>query len=132
MTGNFLQENPARNAWREAVMEVADKARAVMPDGSSRIAAAVKIVLSGEVELLEDGTAKVCSQSNGKMEYHVAHGACLCKDFAKAPYSYCKHRLSHAIYGHAKVLTATKLQQLDAPQEPLTTPVLPPEPPRHC
>jgi hypothetical protein len=58
-------ENPARKAWREAVTEVAEKAKATLPACPGRIDAAVKIVLAGDVELLDDGTAKVASQSDG-------------------------------------------------------------------
>jgi hypothetical protein len=83
--------NPAHQAWREAVAEVADKAKAKLPECSGRVDSAVKIVLAGDVELLSDGTAKVASQSNGTTAYHVVNGECSCKDFAKAPHQLCKH-----------------------------------------
>jgi hypothetical protein len=51
----------------------------------------VQIVLNHDVELLEDGKAKVASQSNGQVVYHVVNGACTCKDYAKAPSNWCKH-----------------------------------------
>ena len=38
-------ETQARKAWREAVAEVADKARAKLPECSGRVDSAVKIVL---------------------------------------------------------------------------------------
>jgi len=56
-------DNPARQAWREAVAEIAEKAKATMPQCNGRVDSAVKIVLAGDVELLADGKAKVASQS---------------------------------------------------------------------
>src|SRR5215470_2437351 len=86
-------ETQARQAWRQAVAEIAEKARTKLPECSGRVDSAVKIVLAGDVELLADGTAKVASQSNGTTAYHVVNGECSCKDFPKAPHSFCKHRL---------------------------------------
>jgi hypothetical protein len=83
--------NPARKAWRDAVAEIADKAKAKLPECNGRVDSAVKIVLAGDVELMADGTAKVASQSNGTAEYLVVNGECTCKDFAKAPHGFCKH-----------------------------------------
>jgi hypothetical protein len=104
---------PARQAWRQAVAEIADKAKAKLPECSGRVDSAVKIVLAGDVELQADGTAKVASQSNGQTAYHVVNGECSCKDFAKAPHNFCKHRLSAAIVRRAKELTKARLTQLD-------------------
>src|SRR5215813_4371792 len=103
-------DNPARTAWRDAVAEIADKAKAKLPECNGRVDSAVKIVLAGDVELLADGTAKVASQSNGTTAYHVVNGHCDCKDFAKAPHGLCKHRLSAAIARRAQELTKAKLE----------------------
>src|SRR5215468_8253122 len=103
----------ARQAWREAVAAIAEKAKAKLPECSGRVDSAVKIVLAGDVELQADGTANVASQSNGSTAYHVVNGHCDCKDFAKAPHNFCKHRLSAAIVRRAQELTKTKLEQLD-------------------
>src|SRR3989475_13217690 len=113
LDGKPLPETPARQAWREAVTEIADKAKAKLPECSGRVDSAVKIVLAGDVELLADGTAKVASQSNGTTAYHVVNGHCDCKDFAKAPHSFCKHRLGAAIVRRAQELTKARLTQLD-------------------
>src|SRR5215831_2631816 len=78
-------EQTTRHVWREAVAEIADKAKAKLPECSGRVDAAVKIVLAGDVELLSDGTAKVASQSNGTTAYHVVNGHCDCRDYDKAP-----------------------------------------------
>ena len=53
----------ARAAWREAVAEIAVKAKDTLPDCAGRVDRAVQIVLNHDVELLEDGKAKVASQS---------------------------------------------------------------------
>jgi hypothetical protein len=104
----------ARAAWREAVADIAEKAKAKLPECSGRVESAVKIVLAGDVELQADGTAKVASQSNGSTAYHVVNGECSCKDFAKAPHQFCKHRLSAAIMRRAQELTKQRLAQLDS------------------
>src|SRR3989454_9647649 len=116
-------DHPARQAWREAVAEIADKAKAKLPECSGRIDSAVKIVLAGDVELQADGTAKVASQSNGSTAYHVVNGECSCKDFAKAPHNFCKHRLSAAIARRAQELAKAKLEaatngQAEPPSHP--------------
>ena len=74
-------DNPARQAWREAVAEIAEKAKATLPECNGRVDSAVKVVLAGDVELMADGTAKVASQSNGSTAYFVVNGECSCKDF---------------------------------------------------
>jgi hypothetical protein len=112
-----------RTAWREAVAEIADKAKAKLPECNGRVDKAVTIVLNGEVELLPDGTAKVASQSNGATTYHVVNGECSCKDFTKAPHQLCKHRLSAAIARRAQELTRAKLDtpatgQAEPPSQP--------------
>src|SRR5215467_5419109 len=95
-------EQTTRQAWREAVAAIAAKAHEKLPECAGRIDSAVKIVLAGDVELLPDGTAHVASQSHGSTTYQVVNGACACKDFAKAPHSYCKHRLSAAMARRAQ------------------------------
>ena len=91
LDGKPLPETPARQVWREAVAEIADKTKAKLPECCGRVNAAVKIVLAGDAELQADGTAKVASQSNGSTAYQVVNGHCDCKDFAKAPHNLCKH-----------------------------------------
>jgi hypothetical protein len=114
LDGKPLPEHPARKAWREAVVEIAKKAKVKLPECNGRVDSAVKIVLAGDVELQADGTAKVASQSSGSTVYHVVNGHCDCKDFAKAPHNFCKHRLSAAIVRRAHELTKQRLEQLDS------------------
>jgi hypothetical protein len=63
-------ENVARAAWREAIQEIAEKAKATLPECDGRVDRAVAIVLNHDAELLEDGKAKVASQSNSTVVYH--------------------------------------------------------------
>ena len=90
--GKALPDSPARTAFREAVAEIAEKAKITLPDCIGRVDSAVKIVLNGDVELFPDGTAKVASQSNGTTKYFIVNGECTCKDYPKAPSFWCKHR----------------------------------------
>src|SRR3989442_981381 len=107
-------ENPARRAWREAVVEIAAKAKAALPEAvHGRIEKAVQIVLNGDVEVLPDGKTKVASQSNGTTQYVVCNGTCECRDFPKAEGGLCKHRISSALYKRALALAKQKLAQLD-------------------
>src|SRR5262252_10749395 len=97
-TVNFDQQlTDTRQVWRESVLSVAEKAKVALPACQSRIEKAVALVLAGDVEVLGDGTARVASQSNGQTVYRIVNGHCDCKDSPKAPQSWCKHRLAHAI-----------------------------------
>src|SRR6266581_7521680 len=104
-------EHAARTAWREAVQEIAERAKATLPKCNGRVDAAVKIVLAGDVELLDDGKSKVASQSNGQVVYHVVDGECTCKDFPKAPSGWCKHKIAAGLFKRATALVQRKLPQ---------------------
>ena len=122
--------NPARVAWREAVAEIADKTKATLPQCNGRVDSAVKIVLAGDVELLEGDTARVASQSNGQTVYHVVNGECTCNDYPKAPSGWCKHRIAAGMQKRASALAKHKLAQLDgASNGQAATPPSQPEPP---
>src|ERR671930_1349306 len=108
LDGKPVPEHPARQAWRQAVAEIAEKARAKVPECSGRVDSAVKIVLAGDVELMPDGTARVASQSSGTVNYHIVNGHCDCRDYEKAPHNFCKHRLSAAIARRAQELVKAK------------------------
>jgi hypothetical protein len=104
-------ENAARAAWREAVAAIAVKAKATMPACNGRVDRAVQMVLNHDVELLADGKARVCSQSNGQVVYHVVNGECSCKDYPKAPSGWCKHRIAAGLYKRAQALVQRPLAQ---------------------
>ena len=46
---------PARRAFRQALNDVVERAKAALPDSHSRIDKAVQIVLAGDVTMLPDG-----------------------------------------------------------------------------
>src|SRR5215510_438053 len=108
---------PARITFREAVLQVADKAKAVLPDNASRIDKAITLCLQGLVEIV-DGKCRVASQTNGKTIYHQVNGTCTCLDFTqeRAPNGFCKHRLAHELYRRA-----TEMVQVQEPVSPKPT-----------
>src|SRR6266704_2426849 len=116
-------ETTTRQAWRAAVAEIASKAQEKLPECAGRVESAVKIVLADDVELQADGTAKVASQSNGSTAYHVVNGHCNCKDFAKAPHGFCKHRLSAAIARRAQELVTATLAAATPASQPTPAPL---------
>lgn len=93
-----------RQAFRQAVAAVAEKAKATLPDSASRIDKAVALVLNGEVTLREGTTATVGSLSDVMTTYEVRVGYCSCKDFDQAPGGLCKHRLAAAMQRRAQEL----------------------------
>jgi hypothetical protein len=107
-TWTHSSDNPDRKAWRDAVAEIADKAKARLPECNSRVDKALVLVFNGDVELLPDGTAKVASQSNGTTAYVVCNGTCECKDFPKAPSGWCKHRIAAGMQKRATALMQRK------------------------
>jgi hypothetical protein len=126
-------DTPARAAWRQAVADIAAKAKAKLPECTGRVDAAVKLVLAGDVELLADGTAQVASQSHGTTAYHLVNGHCDCRDYAKAPHNFCKHRLSVAMARRAQELVTAQARngQVDVPPAPAPAqPDAPGEPPQ--
>ena len=63
LDGKPLPEPPARKAFRDAVAQVAEKAKQTLPECNGRVDAAIKLVLADDVTLLADGTAQIGSQS---------------------------------------------------------------------
>src|SRR5215510_15219078 len=116
-------DNPTRQIWRDAVAEIAERAKQTLPECNGRVDRAVKLVLAGDVELLQDGTAKVYSQSHGTTQYVLVNGECPCKDYPKAPSHWCAHRIAA---GLAKRASALAQQLLEAQAEsPRPEPVSP-------
>src|SRR5436309_8017551 len=101
--------SPDRTVWREAVQDIAEKAKATLPECNGRVDKAVALVLAGDVELLADGKAKVASQSNGTTVYRIVNGECDCRDFPHAPSGWCKHRIAAGIQKRAQALVQKKL-----------------------
>jgi len=86
-----------REQVRETLAALAQKASAALPaESAGRLACAVKLVLAGDVTLAEDGTALVKSATDPAAIYRV-NGTCPCKDFARAPEGFCKHKIARAL-----------------------------------
>jgi hypothetical protein len=98
---------PERQAFRAAVAEVAEKAKATLPECTGRVDKAVALVLAGDVTTQPDGSALVGSQCAPDVSYHVIGGRCVCKDFPQAPHQFCKHRLALSIQHRALALMTT-------------------------
>jgi hypothetical protein len=102
-------QSAARQAWREAVATVSAKAKAHLPEANGRVEKAEQMVLSGDVELMADGKARVASQSNGQTTYHIANGTCDCPDFPRAPHGQCKHKIARGIFLRATAIVKAKV-----------------------
>jgi hypothetical protein len=87
-----LPHHPVRSAFRQAVAEVAAKAKAKLPAAvNGRVEAAVKLVLAGDVLFCDDGTIEVSSSDDPLKIYHLQGTACECQDYPRAPAGWCKH-----------------------------------------
>ncbi len=132
-TVNFHEQlTDSRAIWREAVTAVAERAKSKLPESHGRIEKALALVLSGDVELLGDGTARVASQSNGTTVYHIVNGSCDCRDFEKAPAQQCKHRLALGLLKRAwpiakSILDARNTAATVTPSTPATAPAAIPQ-----
>ena len=104
-----------QRGFQEAVLAVATRAKAALPDAADRIDTAAALVLAGEVELLEGGrTARVVSRTDGGTAYQV-NGQCQCPDFPTTPGNFCTHRLAYGIAKRATDLVQERLETLPAP-----------------
>jgi len=86
-----------REQVRTTLATLAQKASAALPtESAGRLAAAVQLVLAGDVTLADDGTALVGSATDPTTVYRV-NGLCPCSDFPRAPATWCKHRIARAL-----------------------------------
>jgi len=91
---------PDREAFRQAVADVAAKAKEKLPQAvNGRIEKAIALVLAGDVLPAEDGTISVASFSDPLRVYRLEGHACTCQDFlhGKAPEGWCCHRIAAGI-----------------------------------
>jgi hypothetical protein len=76
-------------------------AKAALPTAiNGRLEKAVRLVKSGSVELHEDGSAVVISETDGLTGYLVQHGKCTCEDFRFQPgevQGWCAHAIARAL-----------------------------------
>jgi hypothetical protein len=113
--GEFPTEPLARRVFRQAVAEVAQRAKAALPSAiNGRLEKAVQLVLAGDVSQVDPNTFEVASGSEPTASYIVAFGQCPCPDTQReALGGWCQHRLASAIYARAKPLTTQRLDAAD-------------------
>jgi hypothetical protein len=115
------------STFRETVALVAARAKEKLPEAvNGRIEGAVKLVLSHDVAVLEDGTIEVGSSTDALKVYHLIGVTCDCKDFTdgKAPGGWCRHRIAAGIDKRVR-----ELLPLAPPVEPWPDNDTPPQSP---
>jgi hypothetical protein len=118
-----------RQQYRELVAQVAAKARAILPQAvNGRLEGAVKLVLAGDVEPLDDGSIQVGSCTDPTRYYRLEGQACTCTDFVqgKAPEGWCRHRIAAGIDKRVRELLAATHTPTQTSAQPL------PEAPASC
>jgi hypothetical protein len=85
-----------RQQFREVLAALAAKTLTRIPALNGRVEKACKLVLGGDVELHQDGTALVNSLTDPTRAYVVtgAPATCQCQDYDHAPEHLCCHRLA--------------------------------------
>lgn len=101
---------PDRTNFRTLVAQVADRAKARLPECNGRVEKAVKLVLMQDVRPLADGAVEVGSSSDPLLTHLVSGKSCDCQDFqyGKAPEGYCAHRLAAAMLQRVQELQAAQ------------------------
>jgi hypothetical protein len=89
-----MSATPDRNEFRQGLAGLADRMQTKIPALNGRVGKACTLILQGDVELHDDGTALVNSLTHPTVAYQVAPGLCQCKDFDRAPEHLCCHRLA--------------------------------------
>src|SRR2546423_14622260 len=102
-------EAPAQRLFHEAVLDIAERAKGVLPECHDRIERAVQLLLAGEVQALLDGTVQVRDPEQEGVVYHV-QDTCSCPESTQAPRGWCVHRLAGAIAKRASALVKTRLE----------------------
>lgn len=90
-----------RQTFRERVAEVAEKARARLPQNvNGRIESAMALVLACDVMPQADGSILIGSSRDPLKSYLLTGSTCECQDFVsrKAPDGWCKHRIAAGIH----------------------------------
>jgi hypothetical protein len=100
--------------FHEAVVEVAERAKGVLPECRERIEQAVQLLHAGEVQWLHGGSVQVQGPEQENTVYGV-QDTCPCPENAQTPRGWCMHRLAGAIAKRASTLVQTRLETLSAP-----------------
>lgn len=107
----------ARQHYRELVAQVAEKAKARLPQAvNGRVEKAVALVLQGDVEPQEDGTITVYSATDATRRYVLTGQTCTCADFERgqAPDGWCAHRIAAGIQKRVRELLPPALPEAPA------------------
>jgi len=107
----------AQLLFHDAVVEVGERAKGVLPECHARIEQAVQLLLAGEVQWLPDGNVQVQGPEQEDAVYGM-QDACPCPENAHTPRGWCVHRLAGAIAKRASALVQTRLETLSAPLRP--------------
>jgi len=109
--------------FHDAVVDIAERAKGVLPECYDRIERAVQLLFAGEVQTLLDGSVQVHDPEQDGAVYRV-QDTCPCPESAQAPRGWCTHRLAAAIAKRAASLVKTRLE---TPGMVTPEPALPPE-----
>jgi hypothetical protein len=122
--GRLKVDVPTQHLFHEAVIDIAERAKGVLPECHDRIERAVQLLLAGEVHTLLDGTVQVRDPEQEGAIYRV-QDTCPCLESTQAPRGWCVHRLAGAIAKRAAALVQTRLETPSAaPPEPPVPPEL--------
>jgi len=83
-----------RQQYREVLASLATKTLTKIPTLNGRTEKACRLVLQGDVTLLDPTTAEVGSLTDPGKHYRLERGVCECRDYAQAPEHLCAHRLA--------------------------------------
>jgi hypothetical protein len=125
---------PDRPRFRQILSELAEKAKAKLPESNGRIDKAVALILQGDIAYdPQTSTALVHSCTDATKVYRVRGKVCECPDAERAPQHLCKHSLATMFMIRIEQVLASEAPQ-DAPtQEPKTTKLgVLPEAPASC
>ncbi len=115
--GSLPFDSLTQRLFREAVVEVAEQAKSVLPECHDRIEQAVQLLCSGEVQWLPDGTVQMRDAEQEGAFSHVQE-TCPCPESTQAPRGWCVHRLVGAIAKRTAPLVQARLAALSAPSQP--------------
>jgi hypothetical protein len=99
-----------RHTFREVVAQVAEKARAKLPQNvNGRIESAVRLVLMHDVMPQADGSILVGSSRDPLQSYLLVGTACECQDFTRgqAPDGWCQHPWSLTSWSPGRTTTSS-------------------------
>jgi hypothetical protein len=104
----------AQLLFHEAVAEVGERAKGVLPECHVRIEQAVQLLRAGEVQWRPDGSVRVQGPEQEDAVYGM-QDTCPCPESAQTPRGWCVHRLAGAIAKRASALVQARLETLSAP-----------------